>query len=82
MHYDIILQLCFPRISPHGGLFERVLICTNDLLCGGLFEGAYSEVGLIRGFTVCWEKIDLSEFSTFGGSALPRGLTTKTILLR
>ena len=37
LKYDIIRQLCFPRISPHGGLFE-----------GGLFGGG----GRIRGFTV------------------------------
>ena len=30
LKYDIILQLCFPRISPHGGLFEGGLICKND----------------------------------------------------
>ena len=45
LKYDIILQLCFPRISPHGGLFKGGLICKNDFLGGAYSRGAYSEVG-------------------------------------
>ena len=39
LKYDIILQLCFPRISAHGGLLEGGLICKDDFFRWGLFEG-------------------------------------------
>ena len=45
MKYDIILQLCFPQISPHRGLFEGGLICKNDFKVGAYPRGTYSEVG-------------------------------------
>ena len=43
LKYDIILQFCFPRISPQWGLIRGGLIYKNDFLGGGLFEGGLFE---------------------------------------
>ena len=40
LKYDIILQFCFPRISPHGGLFKGSLFARMTF-----YLGAYSRGG-------------------------------------
>ena len=68
----------FPRIRPHGGLFEGGLFEKNDLSGGGLFEGNYSEVGAYsRGIIRRW---GLIRGELFGKSKIGQTLFTTMLV--
>ena len=63
--------------KPPWGLIRGGLICKNDLLGGGLFEGAYSEVGAYS--SVRYQQFELLSLSEHTSMSVPSGNDTNAL---